>query len=80
MQIGDNPKQESEKVGFQVFAILRKKKKKKNQPEVAVVSRKVIWLHLGNLGYKVFECTTYGLGVMGGWCNLPGAPLLAGEK
>ena len=29
MQIGDNPKQESEKVGFKVFAILRKKKKKK---------------------------------------------------
>ena len=50
MQIGQNPKEEFEKVGFPVFAILQKN----FQPEVGVANRKVIQLHSGNLGIQGF--------------------------
>ena len=56
-QIGQNPEEEFEKVGFLVFA------KKNFKAEVGGASRKVIQLHSGNLGIQEYE--TYGVGVIG---------------
>ena len=60
-QIEQNPKEEFEKVGFPVFAILQKN----FLPEVGMANRKLIQLHSENLGIQGFKCTTYGLGVIG---------------
>ena len=62
-QISQNPKEEFEKVGLPVFAILRGKKKT-FWVEVGVASGKVIQLHSGNLGIVGFsmcdiQCGSY---------------------
>ena len=59
MQMGQNPK--FEKVGFPVLAILQKN----FLPEVGLATAKWFSSIQGIWGYKVIECATYGLGVIG---------------
>ena len=53
MQFGQSPKEEFEKIGFPVFAILWKNFQGRSGRGQG------IW------GYKFFECATYSVGVIG---------------